>query len=100
MAIVCLLLAFLILVLTIPDSPRVQVNSFIPMIDACTTLVDLIIATMLYVQASVFRSRALGALAAGYVFTGLMLVPHALTFPGAFAPGGLLGAGLNTTVWI
>jgi signal transduction histidine kinase len=55
------------------------------MVDACTTLVDLIIATLLYVQASVFRSRALGALATGYVFTGLILIPHALTFPGAFA---------------
>ncbi len=100
MAIVGLLLAFLILVLTVPDVPLGQINAFIPMIDACTTLVDLIIATMLFVQASVFRSRALGALATGYVFTGLMLVPHALTFPGAFAPDGLLGAGVNTTVWI
>ena len=29
-----------------------------------------------------------------------MLVPHVLTFPGAFAPHGFLGAGVNTTAWI
>ena len=48
MAIVGLLLAFLILVLTVPDVPLGQINAFIPMIDACTSLVDLIIATLLY----------------------------------------------------
>ena len=30
----------------------------------------------------------------------MLLIPHALTFPGAFAPDGLLGAGVNTTAWI
>jgi signal transduction histidine kinase len=29
-----------------------------------------------------------------------MVVSHALTFPGAFAPSGLLGAGLQTTPWL
>ena len=62
-AIVGLLFAVLILILTVRDIPLGQIDAFIPMIDASTTLVDLIIATLLYVQASVFRSRALGALA-------------------------------------
>src|SRR5205814_415658 len=61
---------------------------------------ELITATLLYSQASVFRSRALNVLASSYVFGALLLVPHALTFPGAFAPDGLLGAGVNTTAWI
>ena len=54
---------------------------------------ELITATMLYAQAAVFRSRALAVLGAGYVYTALLIIPHALTFPGAFAPDGLLGAG-------
>jgi signal transduction histidine kinase len=61
---------------------------------------DLIVASLLYAQGSVFRSRALIVLASGYLFAALMLVPHALTFPGAFAPDGLLGGGINTTSWI
>jgi hypothetical protein len=39
-------------------------------------------------------------LAAGYLFSALMAVPHALTFPGVFATQGLLGAGPQTTAWL
>jgi signal transduction histidine kinase len=99
-AILGLLLAYLIVVLTMRDVRLGQIDVFIPMIDAVTSLVDLIVATLLYVQATVFRSRALSILASGFVYTALILIPHMLTFPGAFAPGGLLGAGTSTTAWI
>lgn len=46
------------------------------------------------------RSRALLVLAAGYLFSALMAIAHALSFPGLFAPGGLLGAGGQTTAWL
>src|SRR5262249_1178130 len=49
---------------------------------------------------SVLRSRALLALANGYLLTALIAIPWALTFPGVFAPTGLLGAGLQSTVWL
>jgi signal transduction histidine kinase len=39
-------------------------------------------------------------LASGYLFASLIIVPHALTFPGAFAEQGLLGAGLQSTAWL
>jgi signal transduction histidine kinase len=77
-----------------------EFDAFVPMINGFLFLAELIIATMLYAQASVFRSRSLTALASGFVFAALLLVPHALTFPGAFAEDGLLGAGTNTTAWI
>ena len=99
-AVICVLLAALTVTLTVRDVRLGPINAFIPMIDAVTSLVDLIIATLLYVQASVFRSRGLTALASGYVFTALILIPHALTFPGAFAANGLLGAGISTTAWL
>jgi signal transduction histidine kinase len=99
-AIIGLLFAVLILTSAVHDIQLGQVHAFIPMIDATTALIDLITATLLYVQATVFRSRALNVLASGYVFTALILIPHALTFPGAFAPDGLLGAGVSTTAWL
>ena len=99
-AIVGLLFAIFILTSVVRDVRLGQVHAFIPMIDATTALIDLITATLLYVQATVFRSRALNVLASGYVFTALILIPHALTFPGAFAPHGLLGAGVSTTAWL
>lgn len=99
-AIVAILVAVLIFSLAVRDVRLLQIDAFIPMIDATTFVVDLIIATLLYVQATVYRSRALIALASGYVFTALILIPHALTFPGAFAPNGLLAAGTSTTAWL
>ena len=47
-----------------------------------------------------FSSRAILALASGYLFTAMIVIPHALTFPGAFSPTGLLGAGLQSTGWL
>ena len=47
-----------------------------------------------------YLGRALLALASGYLFTALIVIPHALTFPGAFSPTGLLGAGLQSTGWL
>ena len=77
-----------------------EIDAFVPIVDTIMFLSDLIIATLLYAQASVFRSGALTVLASVYVFSALLIVAHALSFPGAFTPGGLLGAGLNTTAWI
>jgi hypothetical protein len=39
-------------------------------------------------------------LASGFLFTALIIIPHALSFRGAFTPMGLLGAKLQTTAWL
>jgi hypothetical protein len=77
-----------------------QIWAFIPAYQSALALSDLITAVLLYVQFPILRSRALLVLAAGYLFTALIAVVHALTFPGLFAPGGLLGAGPQTTAWL
>jgi signal transduction histidine kinase len=82
------------------EIPLRQFPVFIPLIDGMLLISDLVIATLLFAQASVFRSWALLALAAGYLFTALMTIPHAVTFPGAFAPAGLLGGGQSSTAWL
>lgn len=95
-----LLFAALLLILPAHDTRLHEIGAFVPMIDAIMFVCELITATLLYAQAVVFRSRALTVLATGFVFGALLLIPHALTFPGAFAPNGLLDAGVNTTAWI
>jgi signal transduction histidine kinase len=94
-----LLLAF---VLTIPFTnvqlPRV--DAFIPAFETALIFNDLVTASLLFAQFSIMRSRALLVLASGFLYTALIVIPHALTFPGAFAPTGLLGAGLQTTAWL
>jgi signal transduction histidine kinase len=77
-----------------------SLNAFIPVVDTVLFLNDLVTSALLYAQFSVVRSRGLLALAMGYLFSAAIIVPHALTFPDAFTPTGLLGAGLQTTVWL
>ena len=100
LVLVGLLFVALAILSAMPDVGLRHVDAFIPIVDAIMFLGDMITATLLFVQASVFRSRALTVLASGFLFESLMLIAHVLTFPGAFAPDGLLGAGLNTTAWI
>jgi len=100
LAMVGLLFAAFFVILPMRNIRLAEIDAFIPMVDAIMLIGELIIATLLYSQAAISRSRALSVLAAGYVFAALLLVPHALTFPGAFSPNGLLGAGLDTTAMI
>jgi signal transduction histidine kinase len=99
-AIVVLLYLATLPILAKGDYRLPEVDAFVPTIDAIMFVGEVITATLLYAQASVFRAPALAMLGAGYLYTALLLVPHALTFPGAFSPTGLLGAGINTTAWI
>lgn len=95
-------LVFCVLVAAVPlhDFYVGPIPGFIPALDAGMLVCDLISAAILYTQAVLFRSRALTVLASGYVLTGLLLIPWALTYPGAFSANGLLGAKVNTTGWI
>ena len=55
---------------------------------------------MLFSQFSVVRSPTLLLLASGYLFTAAVALTQVLTFPGIFAPAGLLNPGPQTTVWL
>ena len=80
--------------------PLAQIPAFIPIYESALLLNDLITALLLFGQFSQLRSYPLLALAAGYLFDAFMIIPHALTFPGVFAPTGLLGAGVHSTAWL
>jgi signal transduction histidine kinase len=77
-----------------------RIDAFIPAYASAMFVNDSITAVVLFAQFSILRSRALLAISNGYVFTALILIPWMLTFPGVFAPAGLLGAGLQSTVWL
>jgi signal transduction histidine kinase len=77
-----------------------RIDAFIPVVDAILLFTDAITALLLFSLYSILRMRALLALACGYLYTALLSIPHALTFPGAFADMGLLGAGLQTNAYL
>jgi signal transduction histidine kinase len=80
--------------------PLPQVWAFLPAYQSALVINDLITATVLFGQFAILRSSALLVLACGYLFCALMAAFHALSFPGLFAPHGLLGSGPQTTAWI
>jgi len=80
--------------------PLTPIPAFVASYQSALAINDLITAVLLFSQFAISRSRAMLLLASGYLFTALAAIVHALTFPGLFAPGGLLGAGTQTTVWL
>lgn len=81
-------------------TPLRPVWGFIPCYESMLVTSDIITAVLLFGQIRASHSKGMLALACGYLFTATMTVLHALTFPGLFAPGGLLGAGPQTTAWL
>jgi signal transduction histidine kinase len=77
-----------------------RVDAFIPVVDSIISLNDVLTAALLYVHYAVTRKRSLLVLANGFLLVALLVVPHQLTFPGAYSPSGLLGATLQTTAWL
>ena len=77
-----------------------EVWAFIPSYQSALLVNDLVTMVLLFAQVIILRSPALLILAAGYEFSALMAVPHALSFPRLFAPDGLIGAGPQTTAWL
>jgi PAS domain S-box-containing protein len=73
---------------------------FIPVYQSALAISDLVTGTLLLTQFAHLRSRSLLVLAGGYFFTCAMVIVHALSFPGLFAPGGLLTGGPQTTAWL
>jgi PAS domain S-box-containing protein len=93
---VCQVAAFA-LVAPFARTQLAEINAFIPAFEGVIFVTDLVTSVLLFSQFAIYRLRALLVLACGYLFSALMIIPHALTFPGAFSPTGLLGAGLQTT---
>ena len=85
-----------------PFTPRqlLHANGFIPALDAIIFVTDLITASLLFAHFSITGSKALLALACGYLFSAVMIVAHGLSFPGDFSPTGNFGGSDQATVWI
>lgn len=76
------------------------VDAFIPTLSAVLFMNDAVTATLLFSQYSISRLPALLMLANGYFFTALIIIPFALTYPGAFSATGLLGSASQSAPWL
>lgn len=101
LGLVCALLGIYVFISFGPYSGVVlgRLDAFVPIYTTAVLVNDLMTAILLYAQFSILRLRSTLVIASGYVFTGLFMIPYALTFPGVFAPAGLVG-GMQSTVWL
>jgi len=81
-------------------TPLPRMPAFIPSYEAALFFLDLVTACLLFGQFVRLRHTGILVLASGYLFDALIIVPHALSFPGAFTSAGLLGAREQTTAWL
>ena len=98
-----LLLALLLILLgTLPFAGRklAEVHAFVPTLAAALFVSDSVTAALLFLQFSILRQWALLVIASGYLFSALIVIAHALTFPGSFTPTGVLGSGMQSAVWL
>ena len=77
-----------------------RVDAFVPIVQTFMSAADLITAILLLAQYSIRPQTALLALASGYIFSGSFAFLQTLTFPGAYAPAGLIGDEFNTSAWL
>jgi PAS domain S-box-containing protein len=96
-----ILLSALLFAAAVPFArmPLTPVWAFIPAYEAALLICDLVTALLFFGQFAQARSKCLLALAAAYLFDAMMIIPHALSFPGLLSPAGLLGGG-ETTAWL
>ena len=100
LAVVLLSLAIFVGLAPFARLPLPQVWAFIPIYESALIVSDLITVLLLFAQYTLLRSRSLLVLGCAYLFCAAMIVPHAASFPGLFAPAGLLGGGPQTTAWL
>ncbi len=81
-------------------APWIIFPTFVPIQKTLMLVADLITAALLFGQYSIEKTPGLNIIAAGYLFTALITVPHMLTFPGVFSESGLLSAGPQSAAWL
>jgi signal transduction histidine kinase len=76
-----------------------RIDSVLPVVQTVLSAADLLTAILLFAQYSVQPHRALLVVASGYIFGGSFAFLQTLSFPGAYAPNGLIGDVYNTPAW-
>lgn len=73
---------------------------FLPAYITAVLVFELLTAVLFSLQYRQQMRASTLVLGCAYLYTGLVVIPHILTFPGVFSPTGLLGAGSQSSVWL
>ncbi|WP_236841838.1 ATP-binding protein [Bosea sp. PAMC 26642] len=94
-----LLIGALLVAAPYARQPTVNTEALLPAYASAVLVVELLTSALLMALFSMHRSRPMLLLAVGYLFSGVMAVPWALTFPGVFDEL-MLGDALQSTASI
>lgn len=99
LAVVVLTVLVVALLVTAPFAliPLNNTLVLLPAYAISVLIVDMITAALLFALFSVQRSSAVLALSIGYLFSGVMVLPWAFTFPGVFTSLGFPDSGPQST---
>ncbi|MGD1067254.1 MAG: MASE4 domain-containing protein, partial [Vulcanimicrobiaceae bacterium] len=98
--VLALLGAFVLAVLPIARVKLASIPPFLPTFTTFVTVTDLLTAVLLYRDAWNARSLSLNLLASAYLYSGLIVIPHVLTFPGVYGDTGLSSPFSQSAVWL
>jgi len=94
------LAAVSMLALPVADRVGPEIPAFLPAYGMAVLLTEVMTAYLLFGQGSMARRADAALLGVAYLYGGLMVLPHILTYPGVFGMQGWLGAGPQTAVWL
>jgi two-component system sensor histidine kinase/response regulator len=77
-----------------------QLPAFLPAYQSAFVICEAVTAALLFGQYAIQRSYGLLVLASAFLFSAMMAVLHAASFPGLFLAEGLPGGGPQTTAWL
>ncbi|HVI50245.1 MAG TPA: GGDEF domain-containing protein [Candidatus Sulfotelmatobacter sp.] len=80
--------------------PLLQIPAFLPFYGALVIVTDSLTAYLLAVQFHITRKPSTLMLSAAYLYSGLIVIPHLLVFPGVVTATGLWSAGPQSAVWM
>ncbi|WP_245259343.1 MASE4 domain-containing protein [Methylobacterium sp. 77] len=92
--------AMTVALLPIAASPTAPMPGFVPSYQSALIAVYAVTTFLLFTQYRRTRSVPLLLLAAGSLYTTLIVLVQLLSFPNVFAAGRLLGTGPDTTTWL
>jgi len=92
----------LVALATIPyaRTPGPLITAFLPAGVTAVILLDLVTALLLLLQFGRHGRPSTLMLGCAYLYTGFVVIPYILVFPGVFTSNGLLGAGSQSAPWL
>lgn len=98
----CAMICLFLLALAVAPFAQIQlqrIDAFVPVLQTVLSTADFLTASILFAQYPFQPQRPLLVIGSAYLFSGSFAFLQTLTFPGGYAPAGVMGDGFNSPAW-